>query len=115
MFITQGQLLEAIYEYIDTDIMKHANKMSSLEQFLFGFKVGAFKRSLPEKLSSCLDSSEFKFLNATTDDGSIDVDSIYEPALQSMQKVGNVTFGDLRFDENDLKKLYELIKQRSSK
>lgn len=114
MFVTQGQLLEAIAEYIDTDIMAHTNKMTSVEQFIFGFKVGAFKRSLPNRLNKYVESAEFKLLGAMADDGRLDVDALYEPALESMRKVKALTYGGLKFNEDDVKKLYELVKQRSS-
>lgn len=110
MVITQGQLIEVVNNYIDTDILVHTNKMTSLEQLVYGIKVGIFKKSLPKFIDNYINKPEMKLLGVVTDAG-IDLDVIYEAALDSIHKIGTVEYGSLRFSEDDVQKLYELAKQ----
>lgn len=111
MVITQGQLIEVVNDYIETDILVHTNKMSSVEQLIFGIKVGMFKRSVPKLITNYLDVPEMKLLGVVTDNG-VDLDIIYESALDSIRKIGTVEYGNLRFTENDITKLYNIAKAK---
>lgn len=111
MKVTQGQLLEAINEFIDTDILAHTNAMGSLEQFMFGVKVGVIKRSLPNKLNDYLNGTEVKTLGIVDDDG-IDVDIIYGAAKDAMARVGTIEYNSIRFNVSDIDKLYSIISKR---
>lgn len=111
MIITQGQLLEGINEYIDSDVLVHTNKMTSVEQFIFGMKVGIFKRSLPKVINTYLNTNQMKLLGVVTDEG-VDLDILYNAALDSIHKTGVVEYNGLRFDESDVEKLYDILKRR---
>lgn len=113
MLITKEQLLDAVNQYIDTDIMSHTSKMSAFEQFVFGFKIGVFKRSLPDKLNTYLESPSIKLLGIVSDDGKLNLDIIYASAVDSIKRVGSIEISELRFNESDLNKLYTIIKERS--
>ena len=111
MIITQGQLLEGINEYIDDDVLVHTNKMTSVEQFIFGMKIGIFKRSLPKMIDTHLNTNQMKLLGVVTDEG-VDLDILYNAALDSMRKTGIVEYSGLRFGEDDVEKLYDILKRR---
>ena len=109
MVITQGQLVEVLNNYIDTDIMPNINKLSSLEQLLAGIKIGVIKRSIPKMVNDYLDKPELKLLGVVTDKG-INLDVIYESAKESIKKLGTVEYGNFRFNETDVDKIYTLAK-----
>lgn len=111
MVITQGQLIEVINEYINTDIMKHCNKLSSLEQLMFGIKVGVIKTAIPKLLNDYFDKPEMKLLGVVTDEG-INMDLIYNVATESMSRVKSVEYGGFKFDQKDIETLYTLIKSK---
>lgn len=109
MVITQGQLVEVLNNYIDTDVMPNVNKLSSIEQLMTGIKIGIIKRSIPKLLNDYIDKPELKLLGVVTDKG-INLDVIYESAKESMKKLGTVEYGNFRFNEADVDKIYSMAK-----
>lgn len=113
MKATQDTLLEAIDEYIDTDIMPHTTAMSKLEQFVFGMKVGIFRKSLPNKIEQILSRPEVRAMGIADDEG-IAVDVLYETAKDTIEKIGFVEYNSLKFTVNDVDTLYRLIVKRGT-
>lgn len=111
MVITSEQLVEVVNDYIDTDILAHTSKMQNLEQLIFGIKVGVFKRSLPKIIDKYLNTPETQLLGVVTDKG-IELDIIYESALENIRKIGSVEYGGIRFTEKDVKMIYDMAKKR---
>ena len=109
MIITQGKLVEVINNYIDTDVMVNVNKLSSLEQLFVGIKIGVIKKSIPKLVDEYVNKPELKLLGVVTEKG-IDLDIIYESAKESIQKLGTVEYGNFRFNESDIDKIYNLAK-----
>lgn len=111
MVITQGQLIEVVNEYIDTDIMAHCNKLSSLEQLMFGIKVGVIKQSVPQMLDNYFSKPEMKLVGVMTDEG-INLDLIYNAATDTMKRLGTVEYAKFKFNQSDIDKLYEIAKRK---
>ena len=111
MKLTIGQLTETVNEYIDQHILPLSSKMPSVEQLMFGIKVGVIKRAIPQKIADYLDSAEVRSLGVVTDDG-VDIDTIYQSALETMQRLGTVQVGELRFVADDVETLYKIAKAK---
>lgn len=109
MVITQGQFVEVLNTYIDTNVMPNINKLSSLEQLLVGIKIGVIKRSIPKLLDDYLNKPELKLLGVVTDKG-INLDVLYESAKETMDKLGSVEYSNFRFNKADIDEIYSLAK-----
>ena len=110
MMVTKDKILQAFDRFLEDDVMRHMREMPQVEQFLFGIKIGVVRRRASSIVDNYLDKPEIKQLGVVKD-GKVDIDVIYEAAVDSIKQLGSVQIDTLRFDESDVKKLYEIIQQ----
>lgn len=106
MKLTEGQIISAINEYIDKELMPLSSGMSMTEQFLHGFKMGIAKRKIPAVVQGKLANPMLKDA-----EGKIDADILFDSAAESMNRVHQVEIAGFKFNAQDLAKLREIAKR----
>ena len=106
MMLTEGQIISAINEYVDKELMPLSSGMSMTDQFVHGFKVGVAKRRIPAIVHEKLANPMLKDA-----EGKIDVDLLFEAAEESMNRVHQVEIAGFTFKAQDLAKLREIAKR----
>ena len=111
MKINEMQLYSALTEYIDREIMPLAASMDLTKQFMFGLKVGVVKRRIENVVRSYLRSAEMSVLDIVDDNGNIDIEPIYQSAMDMMAKMQKLELGGISFTQADLQKLYGIMQR----
>jgi hypothetical protein len=109
MKLTEDKIINAVNEYIDTDLKPLMSSMAALEQFTFGFGLGIFRRKMQTALRRLLSSKVASTLELVDEDGSVDVETAYLAATDSLKTVGSVELAGVRFTTSDLDKLYSIM------
>ena len=102
-----NQIELGIMDFIQNEI---ASKATGLQKFLIytGSFLGAGKmENLANKHQKLL-----KDLGIMTTDGAIDLDILYSAAKKGIEKSGKFEYKGIIFDETDVDKLYQYIKNR---
>lgn len=111
MKLNEMQIFSALNEYINKDILPLGATMKPLDQFLFGVKIAFVKKQLETVVKSYLSNPAFKDMGIIGEDGKIDVESIYQAALESMRNVHQLDIGGITFKEEDINKLYNIMQR----
>ena len=111
MKINEMQLYSALTEYIDREIMPLTASMDLTKQFMFGLKVGVVKRRIENVVRSYLRSAEMSVLDIVDDNGNIDIEPIYQSAMDMMAKMQKLELGGISFTQADLQKLYSIMQR----
>lgn len=111
MKINEMQLYSALTEYIDREIMPLTASMDLTKQFMFGLKVGVVKRRIENVVRSYLRSAEMSVLDIVDDNGNIDIEPIYQSAMDMMTKMQKLELGGISFTQADLQKLYGIMQR----
>jgi hypothetical protein len=111
MKINEMQLYSALTEYIDREIMPLTASMDLTKQFMFGLKVGVVKRRIENVVRSYLRSAEMSVLDIVDDNGNIDIEPIYQSAMDMMAKMQKLELGGISFTQADLQKLYGIMQR----
>ena len=111
MKISQAQLYAAINEYITREIVPLGATMDFPKQVLFGVRIGIVKRKIEDIVKSYLTNSGFKFLELVDSNGNIDIETIYNAALDTMQQITQLEIGGITFRVSDLQKLYGIMQK----
>jgi hypothetical protein len=111
MKINEMQLYSALNEFIDREIMPLGANMDLTKQFLYGIKIGVVKHRIQGLTKSYLNKPEIKMLGLIDENGVIDIEPIYQSAMDMMNKMQKVEIGGITFKENDLQNLYGIIQK----
>lgn len=111
MKLTEMQLYSAINEYLDKEIMPLGANMQMLNQFLFGVQVGVIKRKIQSLVKGYIDSPTIKALGLIDTDGKIDIETLYDATKDMFQQMKYIEIAGVRLSENDLHKLYSIMKK----
>jgi hypothetical protein len=111
MKINQTQLYAAINEYITREIVPLGATMDFPKQVLFGVRIGVVKRKIEDIVKSYLTNDSFKFLELVDSAGNIDIETIYNAALDTLQQVTQIDIGGITFKVSDLQKLYGIMQK----
>jgi hypothetical protein len=114
MKINEMQLYSAFNEYIDREIIPLGASMDMKEQFAHCFKVGVLKRKIQKLVKAYLAKPEMVMLDIVSEDGNIDVETIYQAAMDAMANVQVVTVAGIDFKSNDIQNLYGIMQRFSS-
>lgn len=111
MKITEMQLYSALNEFIDREIMPLSASMDLPKQFMFGLKIGVVKRKIQGVVKNYLNNAEMKMLELIDENGNIDVEPIYQSAMDMMRQMQKFEIGGITFKENDLQNLYGIMQR----
>lgn len=111
MKLTEMQLYSAINEYLDREIMPLGANMQMLNQFLFGVQVGVLKRKIQPIVKNYLNSGAIKALDLVDADGKIDIDTLYNAAMDMFKQMNYIEIIGVRLSETDLQKLYGIMQK----
>ena len=111
MRLTEDKIINAVNEYIDTDLKPLMSSMAALEQFTFGFGLGIFRRKMQTALRKLLTSKVAAALEIVAEDGSVDIETAYVAATDSLKNVGSIELAGIRFTTSDLDKLYNIMRR----
>lgn len=111
MKINQTQLYAAINEYITREIVPLSATMDFPKQVLFGIRVGIVRRKIEDIVKTYLTNDSFKFLELVDGAGNIDIETIYNAALDTLQQVTQIDVGGITFKVPDLQKLYGIMQK----
>jgi hypothetical protein len=114
MKINEMQLYSALNEFIDREIMPLGASMDLISQLLYGTKIGIVKRKAETIIKKYLAKPEVKMLELVDENGLIDIDPIYQSAMDMMNKMQKVEIGGITFKENDLQNLYGILQRYAS-
>jgi hypothetical protein len=114
MKVTEMQLYPAINEFIEREIVPLGATMNIPEQFVFGVKIGVIKRKIQDVVKNYVKSAKMQILGLVDDSGAIDIDTIYEAALDAMQPIKQLDIAGLSFKDTDLQKLYGMLQKYAS-
>lgn len=111
MRLNEMQLYSSINEFIDREIMPLGASMDLKEQFVFGFKMGIIKRKAQTLVKSYLGKKEFKMLDLIDENGYIDIDIMYQSAMDMFAQVKELEVAGITFKEQDLSKFYSIMQK----
>ena len=106
MKISEMQLYSAINEFISREIEPLGASMNYLQQMGFGLKIGMVKHSIQNLVKSNIGKNELKILGIVDENGNIDIEPIYQSAMDMMKKMQKIEVAGITFRENDLQNLY---------
>lgn len=108
------QIANAVNEFIETELMPAGNGLGGMDQFLFGVKMGIAKRKAAGAINDMVANPMAKTVAILDADGNVDVDTVYNAAIDSIRKVGSVEIAGFAFKEGDFNRLYEIVKRHSN-
>lgn len=111
MKLNEVQLYSAINEFVDREIMPLGANMNMTEQFLFGFKIGIAKRKMQSLIKKYLGDKSVMALGLVDENGYIDIDTIYQSAIDVMGQMKQLDIAGITFKDADLQKLYGIMQK----
>ena len=113
MKISEPQLYAAINEYIERAIIPLSANMDLTKQFMFGLKIGVIRRKIEYVVKNYFDKPELKLLEIVDENKLIDLDPIYQSALDAIRQTQSFDLGGITFRESDLQTLYSIIQRHA--
>lgn len=111
MKINEMQLYSAINEFIDREIMPLGANMDLTKQFMFGLKIGVVKHKMQDLIKTYIKKDEVKMLGIVDENGNIDIEPIYQSAMDMMNKMQKLEIAGIAFKESDLQNLYGIMQR----
>jgi hypothetical protein len=111
MKINEMKLYSAINEFIDREIMPLGANMDLTKQFVFGLKIGVVKHKMQSVVKSYLNKDEIKMFGIVDENGNIDIEPIYQSAMDMMNKMQKLEIAGITFKESDLQNLYGIMQR----
>lgn len=111
--VSAEQVKSGVNTYINNEIM---SKMPSARQFLLGMVSGLVMQGQADGIISAMrDMPVIKMMGIVDEGGNIDIDKLYNAAIEQMSKQGKLqmsipAFGNFSFNSDDVNKLYNYIK-----
>ena len=111
MYVDAGRVKSGVIAFMDKCVMP---KLDSGKQFVAGFALSLVGQKAEAVVRSLDNVPTIKALGLV-DNGNVEVDMLYNAALEQIRKQGRVTvdipiIGTFAFDENDLNVLIQSIK-----
>ena len=106
-----NKVINGIAKYIDTEIV---DKIAGWKKWIVGSGLGLALSNSTNVFNQVKNNEFVKMLNIIDKDNKIDVDKIYKE-LKKQAKKSSITFelpmvGSITLNDQDIEKLYELIK-----
>jgi hypothetical protein len=109
MIVKSEQFKAGIYNYIENEIAK---KATGLKQFMIYFATPTIVKKINTMIDSLVKDETVK--EYIDDNGNINLDLVYTQAKGAMQKSGKIEAYGIIFDDTDIDKLYNYIRQAPS-
>lgn len=110
--VTIDQIMRGVSRFTDTEIIPH---LPTGKGIAAGIGLALLMDGGKQKLLALREHPAVKMLGIMDEEGQIDIDRIYSTARQKMtgQKlpVNIPLIGELKFDVNDLDRIYKIIKE----
>ena len=108
MNVSMQKLVNAVNMYIDRDAMQTGAAMKSLDQFLFGFKLGIAREKAQNIIGNVVNDERMKAIGVVNEEGLIDIDAVYNAAKFSISKMNDkkIELYGFKLNEADVDKLY---------
>lgn len=111
---TAEQIRAGVGSYIERYIMP---RLDSKRQFLVGMVYGVASGRVDALVQAACGSPALRALGIVRENGEIDLDALYNAALNQMQaqkklEIDVPLLGEFAFDEGDLRELYNAIEGR---
>jgi hypothetical protein len=107
-----SKVLNGVAKYIDTEIV---DKISGWKKWVIGSGIGLALNNTTEIFNQLKNNEFVKLLNIIDKNDKIDVNKIYQELKKQAQKgaisVDMPMIGTITLNEQDVNKLYELIKE----
>ena len=112
---TAEQIRAGVGSYIERHIMP---RLDSKRQFLVGMAYGVASGRVDALVQAACGSAALRALGIAKENGEIDLDALYNAALNQMQaqkklEIEVPLLGAFAFDEGDLRELYNAIEGRA--
>ena len=114
MKINEMQLYSALNEYIDRELLPLGASMDFIQQILYGTKIGVIKRRAEVVIKKYLNKPEMKMLELVDENDLIDIEPIYQSAMDMINKMQKVEIGGITFKPNDLQNLYSTLQRHAN-
>jgi hypothetical protein len=114
MKISESGLYSAINEFIDREIIPLSASMDMTKQFMFGLKIGVVKHKMQGLVKSFLSKDGVRLLEIVDENGNIDIEPIYQSAMDTMKRMQKIEVGGITFNESDLQNLYGIMMKYAS-
>ena len=106
--LEQAQL--GLLSFVDNEIGK---KAVGWQKFATYFGMFAFKNKINKMLLSFKDNPLIKEIGIFDEDNNIDIDMLYNYSKEAIKHSGQFTLMGIIFNESDIDKLYEYLKNTS--
>lgn len=104
MVVSIQQIQNGVVNYMEQEI---ARQSVGLNKFGVYFMMPGIRKMVGQKLLE-YNKSEF-FTDLFDPNGNVVIDEVYNYAKEAIRKSGNVTIGNMIFNESDIDKLYQYI------
>lgn len=111
MKVNEMQIYSALNEYINRYILPLGASMKPTEQFFYGVKISFAKTQIQNVIKTYLSNPKAKEFGIIDEEGKIDVQPLYQAALESMHNVHEIDVGGIIFKEEDINNLYGIMQK----
>lgn len=109
--VTIDQAMRGIMRFADTEIIPH---MPTGKGVFAGIVIALIMAGGKEQVLKLRDNPAVQMMQIFDDTGNIDLDKLYNaarPRFENKLTVSVPLLGDMRFDQNDVDKLYRYIQE----
>lgn len=111
--VTVEQVQRGVSRWVDTDVIPH---LTGARRLGLGLWAGLAAAGLPKAVERYRDHPAVQMLDVVADDGTVDLDKVYQAALPLFQSGEKYPFslpgiGEMTVDRSDLEKLYQYIRE----
>lgn len=96
------QIILGVERYFENEI---GSKATGLKKFASYFVFASYKNKLPQMINETTSQ-----LGIPTQDGMIDIESVYQYAKEAYKHTGQFTVAGIIFNESDIDKLYNEVR-----
>ena len=104
MIVNVQQIQNGVINYMEQEI---ARQSVGVSKFGIYFMMPGIRNMVGQKILE-YNKSEF-FTELFDQNGNVKIDEVYNYAKEAIRKSGNVTIGNMIFNESDIDKLYQYI------
>ena len=111
MTVTIDQAMRGAMRYADNEVIPHLPGGKGIGA---GIMLALIMEGSREKILTLRENPAIKMMQIFDDDGNIDLDKLYNaarPRFENKLSVSVPFIGDLKFDQNDVDKLYKFIQE----
>ena len=108
MTVTIDQAMRGAMRYADNEVIPHLPGGKGIGA---GIMLALIMEGSREKILALRENPAVKMMQIFDDTGNIDLDNAARPRFENKLTVSVPLLGDMRFDQNDIDKLYRYIQE----